>query len=85
MPAYGDAAYKQPAVSETEGCNAKTAPVGSFTVHSWHLDQKQNTIEQIRRNQKCPNKFSLTARVVDYFPLDMAQFAWRRCMTCKKK
>lgn len=60
-------------------------PVGSFTPHSRHTDQKQNSVKQIRANRRCPNKFRIIARVVDYFPLDISQFTWRRCAKCRKR
>lgn len=53
-------------------------------VHSKHTDQKQCTIEDIKLSRTVPNKFRLTARIVDYHPFDIINFTIRICRNCSK-
>ncbi|KAI5117475.1 hypothetical protein M0805_007179 [Coniferiporia weirii] len=53
-------------------------------VRSRHTDQPKSTIEEIKGATKCPNKYRLVARVVDFFPMDISDFTVRRCRKCKK-
>ena len=79
------AAEDKETVPKVSAVDVKSLPVGSFTVHTWHTDQPQNMIKEIKQCTKCPNKFKLVARVVDYYPLEISQFAWKRCKACRKK
>lgn len=38
----------------------------------------------IRACNKCPNKFRLKARVIDFHPMDLVNFTQRWCKSCKK-
>lgn len=49
-----------------------------------HSEQRLNTIDEIKTNSKCPNKFRLQARIVDFFPLDISDFTARWCRNCKQ-
>ena len=70
---------------EIQPININTLPAGTFALHCRHTDQIQSTFKQIRANRKWPNKFRVVAHVVDYFPLDISKFAWRRCAACHKR
>ncbi|KAH8117006.1 hypothetical protein DFH11DRAFT_1578632 [Phellopilus nigrolimitatus] len=58
--------------------------VVSFAVKSRHTDQPKSSIKAIRETNKCPNKYRLLARIVDFYPMDINEFAVRRCRSCKK-
>ena len=53
-------------------------------IRNRHYDQKKSSIKDILSNRKFPNKFRLTARIVDYLPLDLSKFAGRQCNHCKR-
>jgi hypothetical protein len=44
-----------------------------------------STVEAIRKNEQCPNRFRLIARIVDFYPLHLDECVVLRCMKCKKE
>ncbi len=54
-------------------------------LHHRHGDQKFTIggTQEIRANGKCPNKFRIRARIVDYYPFDLHDFSVLRCKKCK--
>ncbi|CCL99996.1 uncharacterized protein FIBRA_02021 [Fibroporia radiculosa] len=40
------------------------------------------SIKEVKTSEKCPNKFRIRARIVDFFPDHLVDFAARRCTKC---
>ena len=57
----------------------------SKAIRSRHMDQPKSTIREIVSTRKCPNKFRLIARIADFFPMDVTEFAVRRCTSCNTR
>ncbi|KZT09597.1 uncharacterized protein LAESUDRAFT_512246 [Laetiporus sulphureus 93-53] len=43
------------------------------------------TIQQVEESEKCPNKFRIRARIVDFFPEKVTDFIQRRCAECQQE
>ena len=47
------------------------------------LDQNVTTLQCLRASNKCPNKFRLQARIVDFYPLNLVDSLVLQCSHCK--
>lgn len=44
---------------------------------------RDSTIHQVLTSPSCPSKFTVVARVVDFFPFFLEEASVLRCMKCK--
>ncbi|THH12013.1 hypothetical protein EW145_g287 [Phellinidium pouzarii] len=67
-----------------EAPTSENKSITGLAIRSQHTDQPKSTIKEIKEHGECPNKYMLSARIVDFYPLDISDFAVRRCRNCKE-
>jgi hypothetical protein len=50
-----------------------------------HTNRACTTIEKLQRSAKCPNKFRVSARIIDFDPPDLKDAIILYCTNCKKE
>ena len=73
-----------PELIDTPALENKTLLV-SNVVKSRHTNQPLSTVKRILATKKCPNKFRLIARIVDFYPKDIRDFTLQFCKNCNQE